>query len=510
MEIESDKTQQEQILGNQKLMTELLLVKPWVTKEDVVRQGLANTSDTAEAVLESLRSRDIIQKESRGYTCSLEKLEWIAELLPPKDDSDTLRRAMRKNFQPAIQDSMIRSTWEAFNEPTVSRPNWYFDLTAIIHPALTIDSDLNITGCSNALCDFVLPMYPDLREQVKACNLKLATFLQELEIYHFDYETLEPSNVHALDPTEKFSGLLKDLADHGSVDKKPVLFRRGKIEHYLELSFALQVAFPGAQSIWHIVDQRVGQMRLIRAMRLTKWFITAHRLKQPTNLFNVARATLTLLSRNLQNVDLTRQDIQTELTEVIDSLSAGIAEFSRFVYEISQDEYKLSTKLEEVESVDVLSVIEDVVTDIDFIYAKPSGVSITMENCAPKDDTRRFIRANPFLLREAFFNIIHNAFKHGRKKSEASGNLEIHIRCTCLNPGLVIEIEDSGLGMSNHEIEEYDKVFQEINTSVNPAEVGALSGLSLALSVIKNSNGQIFFKNLTPNGFKTTVTFDEC
>jgi hypothetical protein len=62
--------------------------------------------------------------------------------------------------------------------------------------------------------------------------------------------------------------------------------------------------------------------------------------------------------------------------------------------------------------------------------------------------------------------------------------------------------------MAPREVQEYARAFQEIRTNVNAGEVGALSGLSLAMSVVKSSNGSISFENLKPAGFRTTLTFD--
>jgi|GEM_PF-4634238 len=511
MEAKHSNALREQVLGNRALLAELFLVRPLITNEDVVRLGVATTSDAAEEMLESLRASGVIEKKEYGYTCPLEILNWVSELLPPRDDAEKLKRAMSKHFKPSVQESMVRRTLEALSpiatsKHPASRPTWYFDLTAIIHPALSIDQDLNITACSDALCDFLRPVYPDLKAQVDAGNLGLMQFLRGLDLYHFDYETLEPSEVHVLDPTPKFLGLLQHLAESGSVNKKPALVRMGKLQHYLELSFALQVAFPGAQSIWHEVDRRVGQMRLIRAMHFTKWFITAHRLKQPTNLFNIARAKLDVMTRKSKKAQLTQEYVQSKISEVTESLSAGIEEFSRFVAEISGREYQIVTNLEKTEDVDVIAVLEDVVTDIDHIYAKPSGVLIALD-IPSSNDTSFFISTSHFLLREALFNIVHNAFKHGRR---GTTDPKIHIRCVCSVSRLVIEVEDNGSGMTERELQDYAQAFNEIGPIVSPAESGALSGLSLAMSVIKNSGGNISFKNLKPTGFRTTLVFDAC
>lgn len=445
-----------------------------------------------------------------GMKYSDEMQNQMLELGSPRDDTDTLRQAMRHNFNPVAQDTMVRLTAHAFRfGPILSgnpvlRPSWYFDLSAIIHPALTIDGDLIITACSRELCTFLHPVYPNLQLMVDSGTLTLEHFLRGLGLFHFDYKTLEPSTIHVLDPTAEFPGLLTQLAANRAVDKKPAFLKLGELSHYLELSFALQVAFPGAQSIWHIVDKRVGQMNLVRAMRLTKWFITAHRLKQPTNLFNIARATLQLLLSSYSRGALPSEAVTSEISDAIGSLSAGIEEFSRFVMEISGDEYKLVTsQYEDWEVIDLIAVLQDVATDIDFIYAKPSGVNLTFEPCQP-EDMGHFIRGSAFLLREAFFNIVHNAFKHGAKRAYGP---TILIRCKCSESSLTIDVEDNGPGMSARELREYSSAFDSIDLSINPSAVGALSGLSLAMSVIKSCNGTMFFSNMQPTGFKTTTTF---
>lgn len=510
MEMQHSSVQWDRVLGNRTILTELLLVQPWTTIDDVLQKGLTSSAAEAERLLEGLREAKIAEYHSYGYTCTAEVLNRASEFLPPQDDKETLRRSMRRNFNARAQEFIVRSTRDAFfsieeNDRRVFRPPWYFDLTAIIHPAFTIDRELRITACSNELCDFLRTVYPNLKAQVASNELGLREFLAGLDLHHFDYETLVPSSSHVLDPTLKFQGLLTHLAEHRSVDKKPALLKLGKIEHYLELSFALQVAFQGAQSIWHIVDQRVGQMRLIRAMRLTKWFITAHRLKQPTNLFNIARANLELTLESLES-GIGSDIVKSDLANVIGSLTAGIQEFSRFVTEISKDEYHIASKLGTAESVDVLGVLEDVITDINVIYATPTGVQITVENCVAKDMSY-FVQTSPFLMREALFNIVHNAFKHGARNAKSPS---IYVRCACSSGALTLQVEDNGPGMGLREVEAYRHAFEEIRTSVTPTEVGALSGLSLAMSVVKNAGGSITFENVKPVGFRITLLFAGC
>src|SRR6266850_964250 len=256
------------VLSNRPLFTRLFLSQPFVTAEDIILRGFAASSEEVERLLEQFQTGGLVEKRGRTYGCAIEAIAWISQLLPPNDAAEKLQRRICTHFNPEVQRLVVQTTLQAFSpgkgtDSPVQRPPWYFDLTAIIHPALTIDFSLNITGCSEELCEFLQPVYPDLRNRVDSGTLRVEAFLRGLDLYHFDYEKLEPSAIHVLDPSPQFAGLLDHLADHDSVDKKPALIRMGKIEHYLELSFALQVAFPGAQSIWHIVDRRVGQMRLI-------------------------------------------------------------------------------------------------------------------------------------------------------------------------------------------------------------------------------------------------------
>jgi signal transduction histidine kinase len=506
MGVQSNEAVLQRAVANSPVLAALFLVRPFVTVADVVGQGIAPSTVEAVCFLQPLQDSGLIKKKGGIYSCTAESREWLEGFLPAKGETDTLQRAMCRHFCTDVHQSVVARIRQALSPSTgeaPARPLDYFELTAIVDAALTVDSGLNITGCSEGLVRLLQPVHPDLRTYVASGTLGLVDFLRGLELFHCDYETLEPTSVHVLDQTDKYAGLLTHLVDHHTVDKKPALLRMGHVEHYVEMSFALQVAFPGIQSIWYAIDQRVGQLRLIKAMRLTKWFIAAHRLKQPANLFNIGRATLELLAEDNRGGTLTREVVATELSAAIASLSAGIQEFSRFVDEISGDEYRIATRLGESESVDIIAVLDDVIADIDFIYATPSGVEIAVERFTARD-LSFFIRANPFLLREALFNIVHNAFKHGARNAS---NPAIKIHWEFSPAAINIEVADNGPGMNSSDLEAYARAFRNIRATASPAEVGALSGLSLAMAVIKGINGSMSFENLSPKGFRVGLSF---
>lgn len=494
-----------------RLFVELLLVQPWVTPADVVAAKIATSVEEASSALNTLASFGLLVSEEEGYTVLPQIIMELSDLFPARTTFDRLRRRLRRDFDPSHERKLRRYAREMGTPRsaagTLPRPPWHFDVKAIIFPAITVDGNLIVTDTSPTMANFVRQVIPDLPGLVASGGLTLESLLRRLDLHYFDYRTLTTAANHILDASGSYAGLLEELASHGYIRQQPVELRLsdGRV-HYIEISMVTQRAFPGVQSVWYVIDQRVGYMKLFKAMRITKWFIAAHRLRQPVNLFNMARARLQVLESRLRLLT-TDPEILDRVKSIEGMLTTGIADFRRFVQEVSRDDLRqLDKGIAAPEIVDIVALANETAADVDLLYASPASVHMQVQFNAD-DHGRYFVSADAYLLREALFNIVHNAFKHGAAQNagdETRGMIAVSYEVVGDDFRLIVE--DDGPGMSPETISALSRDLEHVSPALSPAEIGAVSGLVLSNFVVHSYGGRIQFADRAGGGLRTTVS----
>lgn len=110
-------------------------------------------------------------------------------------------------------------------------------------------------------------------------------------------------------------------------------------------------------------------------------------------------------------------------------------------------------------------------------------------------DFSPYISANPDKLRHIFFNIFKNAIE-SMKNDKKSLTIK-----TGLNKDLIVEIKDTGCGMTEEQIKRaYDPFF-------STKEGGTGLGLSIVHSIIKEHNGNIEIKSALNKGTTVILSF---
>ena len=107
-----------------------------------------------------------------------------------------------------------------------------------------------------------------------------------------------------------------------------------------------------------------------------------------------------------------------------------------------------------------------------------------------------------YKLERVFFNLISNAFRYTKR----GGTIFVKIKEE--NKQVIIEVEDSGVGISDDFIDKiFDRFFEVAvhkQTEANHLK-GTGIGLSIAKNIVKLHHGDISVENIKPHGAKFSV-----
>ena len=132
-------------------------------------------------------------------------------------------------------------------------------------------------------------------------------------------------------------------------------------------------------------------------------------------------------------------------------------------------------------------------------YAKDGEYKYTFES----SDDEILVYFDRLKLERVFYNLISNAFRYTPK----GGTISVNIKKEAND--IVIEVEDSGVGIAKENIDKIFELFFEIPTHKN-AQVNYNKGSGIGLSIVKNivllHKGTIDVKNKNDKGVIFTVT----
>jgi signal transduction histidine kinase len=140
-------------------------------------------------------------------------------------------------------------------------------------------------------------------------------------------------------------------------------------------------------------------------------------------------------------------------------------------------------------------IIENTETGLFEMRVQPYVIIELTGSCSP-------IRANPYLLQRAFYNIANNAIKYA--KWNEKGRLKIHIKDDPMTDNVLIMFEDNGIGIDKDETELiFGRRFRGKGTSDRP---GQGIGLKIAKAIIEIHGGVLRLTNeRDPTRFEITL-----
>ncbi len=147
-----------------------------------------------------------------------------------------------------------------------------------------------------------------------------------------------------------------------------------------------------------------------------------------------------------------------------------------------------------IKEIEVLDLIVSVISTLQ-PFIKEKNININLD--AEPDIV---FKGDESMLKQLFYNIIHNSIKYNR----TNGNINIKVY---ENNGFVsVEIEDTGFGMNEQQIENIFNRFYRIDKARTRKEGGYGLGLNIAKKIVDLHNGKIFVESEINKGTKFIVS----
>ena len=121
----------DRVLANSSLFAKLFLVRPWVTGQDLVHVGVADSELSAESILHSLQKDGLIETTETGYTCRADILQSISDFLPVQNDAEAVQRTACVGSFDLVSRKLFFVKRETHSAPSPFLPTMWSDRRGI-------------------------------------------------------------------------------------------------------------------------------------------------------------------------------------------------------------------------------------------------------------------------------------------------------------------------------------------------------------------------------------------
>lgn len=164
---------------------------------------------------------------------------------------------------------------------------------------------------------------------------------------------------------------------------------------------------------------------------------------------------------------------------------------------------KLQARRIEIESIDV-DVVELVAEAVEMVrpQADEKGIDLVVEHVFP---IVRRVRTDPLRLRQILVNLLGNAVKFTAKGEVA---VRVALSCPWTDGELVIEVEDTGIGMTPEQLEQVFEMFVQADASTTRLSGGTGLGLAISRDLARLLGGDIVASSRSGHGslFRVNVS----
>jgi len=289
--------------------------------------------------------------------------------------------------------------------------------------------------------------------------------------------------------------LIRFVTDQGMVQNFEILLQKSDNTEFTgELSLTQIKGNNGETKAFMSVVRDISERKLFeKQLRHTERMTgigematgMAHEINQPLNTISLSIDNILF---SLRNNNLTKEYLTAKLNKVFDNITRikkiidHVRTFSR-----DQDDF-VQTYFNINES------IKNSISMISEQYAhKEIELSFHHEDDLPE------IKGNAYRFEQVILNLLVNAkdaIEEKRKKNSTRLKKRVDVSTTLKNNHVVIEVKDSGIGISSESI---DKVLLPFYTTKAPGQ-GTGLGLSISYGIIKELGGEIDIKSIPKTG----------
>lgn len=217
--------------------------------------------------------------------------------------------------------------------------------------------------------------------------------------------------------------------------------------------------------------------------------MASHELRTPVT---VIKGYAQMMMEESKELNLKKEGVEylsiiNTSTERLGNLIEDLLNVSR----IEQGRFKV-----ELKEINVQAIIEETIKEIS-VQAKEKNLILNFE---AKENTIDLIRADKDKLKQVLINIIGNSIKY---TNEGSVDVKIYNK----DNNLIINIKDTGIGMSAKEREHLFEKFYRIKNKKTQDVIGTGLGLWITKQIIEIMKGNIFVDSIEEVGTQVTIEF---
>jgi two-component system phosphate regulon sensor histidine kinase PhoR len=217
--------------------------------------------------------------------------------------------------------------------------------------------------------------------------------------------------------------------------------------------------------------------------------MASHELRTPVTVIKGYAQTMMEESKelNLKKEGVEYLSIINTSTERLGNLIEDLLNVSR----IEQGRFKV-----ELKEINAQTIIEETIKEIS-VQAKEKNLILNFE---AKENMIDLISADKDKLKQVLINIIGNSIKY---TNEGSVDVKIYNK----DNNLIINIKDTGIGMSAKEREHLFEKFYRIKNKRTQDVIGTGLGLWITKQIIEIMKGNIFVDSIEEVGTQVTIEF---
>ncbi len=226
--------------------------------------------------------------------------------------------------------------------------------------------------------------------------------------------------------------------------------------------------------------------------------LNKYKLQFFTNISHEFRTPLTLITVPLQNI-LSNYTGSSEIYKKLKIIDSSTNHLLRLINRL-MDFRKLESNQFQLEAAEgnIVKFLQEIF--LSFTEHAKDGKYNYKFSCSEEEILVYYDR---YKLERVFYNLISNAFRY----TEKGGSILVKIKQK--NQHVIIEVEDSGVGISDEYIDKiFDRFFEvAVHKQTNSNHLkGTGIGLSIAKNIVKLHHGDIFVVNLKPQGARFSVS----